>query len=295
MSVPICADVPLLREHVAAWRLGGERVALVPTMGALHDGHMKLVEMARRGADRVVVSVFVNPKQFGPSEDYGAYPRDLERDCRTIEAAGGDLVYAPSAAVMYPRGFATTVSVEGPASVGLEDKFRPSHFAGVTTVVAKLLMQAQPDVALFGRKDYQQLKVIERMVADLDLPIEIVPVYIVRDRDGLALSSRNAYLDSGERARAPALYEALKASARAIEQGAPVAASVAAARRAMDAAGFAIDYVEARRADDLLPLKDRDGAAGRLLAAARLGRTRLIDNVGIVERDASPRGEKAQG
>ena len=289
----VCTEVRTLRAQVAAWRIAGHRVALVPTMGALHAGHLALVAAARTIADRVVVTIFVNPTQFAPSEDFAAYPRNLEVDRAQVAAAGANLVYAPELPAMYPAGFATAVNVEGPAKAGLEDRFRPTHFAGVATIVVKLLMQAQPDVALFGEKDFQQLKVIEKLVADLDIPVDIRGVPIVREADGLALSSRNVYLDGEARRTAPVLHEVLAACAAAIERGAPVAAQLADALDRIMQAGFVIDYVEARRADTLAPLTA--GTAGRLLAAARLGRTRLIDNVGIDSRRALPPDGNATG
>jgi pantoate--beta-alanine ligase len=269
-----------LRKIIAAWRAKGERIALVPTMGALHAGHMALVSEAKRQADRVVVSVFVNPTQFAPTEDFSAYPRTLEADRRRVDEAGGDLVYAPDGAAMYPAGFATTVSLEGPAAADLEDRFRPTHFAGVATVVTKLLIQALPDIALFGEKDFQQLCVIKRFARDLDLPVEILGVPIVRDADGLALSSRNVYLSPGERATAPALHAALRRAAATIRQGGAIEPALDAARADVTHAGFVIDYIEARHSESLAPLAS-GSTAGRILAAARLGRTRLIDNVGI--------------
>ena len=289
----VCIEAKILRAHVAAWRAAGQRIALVPTMGALHAGHMALVAAARNVADRVVVTIFVNPTQFAPNEDFEAYPRDLEADRARIDAAGADLVYAPELPTMYPAGFATSVSVEGPATAGLEDRFRPSHFTGVATIVVKLLMQAQPDIALFGEKDFQQLKLIERMVADLDIPITIRGVPVVRETDGLALSSRNAYLDPLERQRAPVLHNALALCAEAIGQGADIEASLAEARRRIGQAGFIIDYVEARTAEALAPLTEV--RPGRILAAARLGRTRLIDNVEIDLRRPLPKSLNTTG
>ncbi|MDR3461679.1 MAG: pantoate--beta-alanine ligase [Beijerinckiaceae bacterium] len=269
-----------LRTTIAAWRAKGERIALVPTMGALHAGHMALVSEARRHADRVVATIFVNPTQFAPTEDFSAYPRTLEDDRRRVDEAGGDLVYAPEASAIYPDGFATSVNVAGPALADLEDRFRPTHFAGVATIVAKLLIQALPDVALFGDKDFQQLCVIKRLARDLDLPVEIRGVPIVRDADGLALSSRNVYLSPSERAVAPALHAALRDAASAIRRGGAPGPSLDAARAAVTGAGFVIDYIEARDSESLAPLAD-GATAGRILAAARLGRTRLIDNVAI--------------
>ncbi len=281
MTASRAADPAGLRARVATWRARGLRVALVPTMGALHAGHARLIEVAGNVADRVIVSVFINPTQFAAGEDFSAYPRDLEADCARATAAGADLVYAPSAAAMYPAGFATTISLEGPALAGLEDRSRPTHFAGVATVVVKLLLQAAADVALFGEKDFQQLRVVERIALDLDVPTRILGVPTVRDEHGLALSSRNIYLNVDERSRAPALHAALEAAVAAIERGEPVADGVRGARRAILAAGFAVDYVEGRRADTLAPFASDGEGAGRLLAAARLGSTRLLDNVGF--------------
>lgn len=288
MTIAVRSERVALREHVAAWKAEGKSVALVPTMGALHAGHMSLVARAKAVADRVVVTIFVNPTQFAPNEDFATYPRDLAADGVMVEAAGADLVYAPELTAMYPPGFATTVTVAGPGTVGLEDRFRPTHFAGVATVVAKLLIQAQPSVALFGEKDFQQLRVIERLSADLDLPVRILGVPVARDVDGLALSSRNVHLDADERRRAPALYRALARCVDAVRGGAPIESSLGEARESIADAGFMIDYVEARRADTLAPLEPGDREPGRILAAARLGRTRLIDNVGFSIRPALP-------
>ena len=279
-------DLASLRAQVARWRLKGERVALVPTMGALHDGHMELVREGLRRADHVVLTIFINPTQFAPSEDFSTYPRSLEADCARFDALGGDLVYAPNVEQIYPTGFATEVRVAGPATAGLEDRFRPTHFSGVATVVAKLLIQAQPDVALFGEKDYQQLCVITRMARDLDLPVEIVGVPTVRDRDGLALSSRNLYLSADERATAPLLQATLQACAAAIGRAEPLSRSLARAEERLRQAGFDVDYIEARECETLQPLNE-GVRVGRLLAAARLGRTRLLDNVAVREEGAS--------
>lgn len=278
-----CNRVEDLRRQVAGWHAAGDKVALVPTMGALHAGHLALVDAARSAAERVVVTIFVNPKQFAPGEDFAAYPRDLETDRATVEAAGADLVYAPALPTMYPDGFATTVNMRGPAVVGLEDRFRPSHFDGVATIVAKLLVQAQTDVAFFGEKDFQQLRVIERLVADLDIPMAIRSIPTVREPDGLAMSSRNAYLTADERARAPVLNQALMQCASTIGEGGSIEGALDSARRQIEKAGFVVDYVEAREADTLAPLMTSD-SPGRVLAAARLGRTRLIDNVSIPHR-----------
>lgn len=255
-------------------------MALVPTMGALHRGHAALIEAARASTDRVIVSIFVNPTQFAPGEDFEAYPRTLDADREVARGAGADLIYAPTRSVMYPGAYATEISVGGPATAGLEDRFRPTHFAGVAAVVAKLLNQASPDLAVFGEKDFQQLRVIQQVTRDLDIPVRIEGVSTVREVDGLALSSRNIYLDRTERARAPILHAALVTCAQAIRRGAPVPTSCEAARATLTNAGFVVDYLEARRSDTLAVAEFlSDG--GRLLSAARLGRTRLIDNVPI--------------
>lgn len=275
-------DIERLRLRVAAWRAEGERIALVPTMGALHDGHMALVNAARRRADRVVASIFVNPTQFGPNEDFDRYPRQEAADAALLEAHGCDLLWAPSVAAMYPEGFATSISVQG-VSEGLCGAARPGHFDGVATVVAKLFGQVRPDVALFGEKDYQQLAVIRRMTRDLDIPVDVVGVPTVREADGLARSSRNVYLSATERSAASVLPRALDAAAAAILGGTPVADALAEARAALTAAGFSpVDYVALVDAHSLRPL-DEAGGAMRLLAAARLGKTRLIDNIAVGE------------
>jgi pantoate--beta-alanine ligase len=268
-----------LRARVGGWRAAGERVALVPTMGALHEGHLSLVRLARSHARRVVASLFVNPSQFGAGEDLAAYPRDEARDFALLADAGCDLVYAPAEAEIYPPGFSTTVTVAG-VSAPLEGAIRPHHFAGVATVVAKLLIRCAPDVAVFGEKDYQQLQVIRRMARDLDLPVEIIGAPIVRDADGLALSSRNAYLTAEERAVAPALSRALAHAADSLAKGAAVAAVEAVAVATIETAGFdAVDYFEVRAPDDLRRVGPGPvGAPARILVAARLGKTRLIDN-----------------
>lgn len=267
-----------LREAVAAFRAAGERVALVPTMGALHAGHMALVEAARRQADRVVVSIFVNPKQFGPNEDFDRYPRREATDSAMLKQGGVDLLWLPPVEAMYPQGFATNISVSGVSEL-LDGAARPGHFDGVATVVAKLFNQVRPDVALFGEKDFQQLAVVRRMAQDLDLGVEVIGVVTQRDDDGLALSSRNAYLMPEDRAKAIALPRALGAAARTIEEGGDAAAALAQARDTMTAAGFEVDYVDLVDADTLgAPERDRPG---RLLAAARIGTTRLIDNIPV--------------
>ncbi|MDQ0346217.1 pantoate--beta-alanine ligase [Ancylobacter vacuolatus] len=272
--------VAALREQVRQWRADGERIALVPTMGALHAGHVALMDAAREKADRVIVSIFVNPTQFAPTEDLSRYPRTLEADLDKAEGAGVALAFVPDVAQMYPEGFCTTISLSGPA-LGLETDFRPTHFAGVATVVAKLLIQALPDIALFGEKDYQQLQVISRLAHDLDLPVEVVGVPTVREADGVALSSRNVYLSAEERAAAPALYVALTAAARRITFEATTADAVEEAHAAIIAAGFELDYLEARHAATLAPIASTMEGPVRLLVAARIGSTRLIDNVAV--------------
>ncbi len=277
----IAHDATSLRARLAEWRRAGETIGLVPTMGALHAGHMSLVGEAKKHARKIVMSIFVNPTQFAPSEDFSAYPRTLDADVEKFAAAGGDLVFAPVQAQIYPPGFATTFSMRGPAAAGLEDRFRPTHFAGVATIVAKLFNLCRPDAAIFGEKDYQQLKVVERMACDLDFETAIVGVPTMREQDGLALSSRNVYLSAKERAAAPALYTALRQCAIEIDKGFAIEMALETAWKTVDAAGFAIDYIEARHAETLEPLASREAGPVRLLAAATLGKTRLIDNVGI--------------
>lgn len=270
-----------LRQAIANLRARGRTVALVPTMGALHEGHFSLVRRASSRANSVIVSIFVNPTQFAPHEDLTTYPRTFAADVAALAERGVALVWAPSVRTMYPDGFATRVVPEGPAKVGLEDASRPHFFAGVATVVAKLLIQCEPDIALFGDKDYQQLKVVTQLARDLALKTRIVGVPIVRERDGLALSSRNRYLDAAERQKAPALYRALKDAAAAIAAGAAIAKAVEQGRNTLTQAGLQVDYFEARNADTLEPLKGSVGEPIRLLAAARLGTTRLIDNIAV--------------
>ena len=278
-TLPIVRSVAGLRAHIAGW--SDARVALVPTMGALHAGHLALVDAARAaGATRVVASIFVNPRQFGPAEDLDRYPRTEAADAAALTAGGCDLLFAPDVATMYPAGFATTIMVAGLGDV-LDGAARPGHFDGVAIVVTKLLTAVGPHLAVFGEKDWQQLAIIRRLAADLDLPVEIVGAPIVRDPDGLALSSRNIYLTADERVRALALPRSLGAARAAIRGGAPVEGALAATRAALVAAGFdEPDYIALVGADDLAPLTALDRPA-RLLAAARIGKTRLIDNLAV--------------
>jgi len=281
LSLPTVRTVRDLRAAVGAWHAAGERVALVPTMGALHRGHLALVERGRALCPRVVASLFVNPTQFGPNEDFVRYPRDEVRDAALLAGAGCDLLYAPDVAEMYPERFATTVDA-GPIAERQCGPFRPGHFAGVATVVTKLLLQSAADVALFGEKDFQQLQVIRRVARDLDIPAVIEGVPTVRESDGLALSSRNVYLTPEQRAVAPALYRTLTEMARRIEGGSEVAAVAADGLATLSGAGFtAIDYLDVADAETLAPLARLD-RPGRILGAVWLGKTRLIDNITVV-------------
>jgi pantoate--beta-alanine ligase len=276
----VISTLPALRRAIADFR-ARHTVALVPTMGALHAGHFSLVRLAQRRADRVIVSIFVNPAQFAPNEDLRTYPRTFAADRTALAKIKADLIWSPSVETMYPSGFATRIVPEGPASVGLEDAFRPHFFTGVATVVAKLLIQCEPDIAVFGEKDYQQLKVVTQLARDLGLKTRIVGGPVVREPDGLALSSRNRNLSSAERAAAPALYRALKECAAKIAAGGPTAAVLDAGRAAIARASFALDYLEARHAETLAPLTAAKGEPIRLLVAARIGKTRLIDNLAV--------------
>jgi pantoate--beta-alanine ligase len=277
----IARNLGSLRTAIAAFRKKRERVALVPTMGALHRGHLALVKEARRRADRVVVSIFVNPTQFAPTEDFGSYPRTFETDIAALSEAAVELVWAPTADVMYPEGFSTRIEPAGAAKAGLEDKFRPHFFGGVATVVAKLFTQATPDVAIFGQKDYQQLRVVTQMAKDLDLPVKVVGIPTVRERDGLALSSRNAYLSDAERAVAPTLARVLNACAGRINRREPIEMVLEEGIAELRHAGFAVDYLEARHALTLAPMASLKDGPIRLLVAAKLGKTRLIDNLAV--------------
>jgi pantoate--beta-alanine ligase len=279
--VQIIRDLADLRVGLGDHRAAGKRIALVPTMGALHAGHMALVEDARRRADIIVASIFVNPKQFGPNEDLGRYPRRERTDAQMLENCGCNILWAPDVATMYPDGFATNVTVSGVSEV-LDGEVRPGHFDGVATVVLKLFNQVAPDIVLFGEKDWQQLAVVRRMATDMDLSLEIVGVPIVRDDHGLALSSRNAYLSEAELVAARALPRALGEARAAILRGDPLEGAIAAACARLGEAGFGkIDYVSLRDAATLAPIDRLGEAPARLLAAAHLGAARLIDNLDV--------------
>ncbi len=269
-----------LRANTASWHSEGLTVGMIPTMGALHDGHLALVEEARRRVDRVVATIFVNPTQFGPKEDFTAYPRTEASDVAKLATLGVEAVFAPNATEMYPPGHATTISLAGPA-LGLETDYRPHFFAGVATVVAKLLLGGFPDIAMFGEKDYQQLLVVRQMVKDLRLPTEIVALPTVREPDGLALSSRNAYLSPDERRTAPKLASVLNETAAAIRAGGDHAHHLRHGFNALESAGFRPDYLELRNAETLASPAESSGEPLRLLVAAWLGKTRLIDNIAV--------------
>ena len=280
-KIAVIRELPPLRAQTAAWRVAGDTVALVPTMGALHEGHLALVRLARQRCSRVVVSIFVNPTQFAPHEDFERYPRDEAADLAKLAGVGCDLVWAPDRSVMYPEGFSTRIVPAG-AAAGLESDTRPHFFGGVATVCCKLFGQVAPDVAVFGEKDYQQLCVIRQMVRDLDLPLEIVGVATVRAADGLALSSRNAYLTPEQRRIAPTLHVVISQVAAAVRDGRDAGQAAAAGRAEITKAGFEpVDYVEVRGAETLTPAAQGTRRPLRVLAAAWLGKTRLIDNVGV--------------
>lgn len=280
-KIPVARSAADLRETVAAWRKEGLSVALVPTMGALHEGHLSLVELARTKADRVVVSIFVNPTQFAPNEDFSAYPRTEAADAAKLEGQA-DLIFAPDAADMYPDGFSTTISLTG-VTEPLEGTFRPTHFAGVATVVAKLILRAMPDIAIFGEKDWQQLMVIRRMVADLNIPVEILGGPIMREADGLAMSSRNVYLSPEERKAAGQLNVILRETAANVAKGKPISEALSEGSKRILALGFdKLDYLEIRDAASLAAFPDdRPSGPARILVAAKIGRTRLIDNMPV--------------
>ncbi len=279
-SLPVVRHVPALRAVVAAWRNAGLRVGLVPTMGALHEGHLSLVRTAKEQCDRVVASLFVNPRQFAPHEDFERYPRDEAGDSAMLAGAGCDLLYAPDRAAMYPEGFATNVIVTD-VSTPLEGEFRPHFFGGVATVVTKLLLQGLPDAAFFGEKDYQQLQVVKRVTRDLDIPVAIEGCATVREHDGLAMSSRNAYLSADERRVAARLNHIMHDAIKAAHNGEAISAVESEASRHIVAAGFTgVDYIAIRDAETLAPITDLSRPA-RILAAAWLGKTRLIDNMAV--------------
>jgi pantoate--beta-alanine ligase len=270
-----------LQNMLHEWQVTRQTVALVPTMGAIHAGHLQLVAEAKKNASKIVVSIFVNPAQFGPNEDFANYPRTLERDIQLLAQAGVDLVWSPSVIEMYPEGFATSIHVAG-LREALCGAFRPGHFDGVATVVAKLFMQIRPDIALFGEKDYQQLMLIKRLVKDLNMNIEVLGVPTLRERDGLALSSRNQYLDADERKIAPKLYAILQQTSNHIRSGADVKDMLGLAEKEIIAAGFTkIDYIELREEESLMPVVNFSEETARLLSAVWLGKTRLIDNVRV--------------
>ena len=277
----IARTIPALHRALDRLRARKATIALVPTMGALHDGHVSLVRLARRRASRVAVSIFVNPTQFAPTEDFGSYPRTWKSDVAKLAAEGVELIWNPDVKTMYPHGFATRVVPEGPAIAGLEDRFRPPFFGGVATVVGKLFTQVRPDFAMFGEKDFQQLRVVARMAADLDLGVKVMGSRTVRERDGLAMSSRNVYLSPEERAKAPVLYRAMKQSALKVRAGDELEAAMAAGAEMITAAGFALDYFELRHAETLAKVTSPKDGPMRILVAAKIGNTRLIDNIAV--------------
>jgi pantoate--beta-alanine ligase len=277
-SIATVRTVKDLKAEVAKWREADETVALVPTMGALHAGHLSLIGIAKNHATRIVASIFVNPAQFGPKEDFKRYPRDEAGDLAKLAQAGVDLVYIPHTAEMYPRGFATKVTLPS-LTEDLCGAARPNHFEGVATVVTKLLLQCAPDVAVFGEKDYQQLLVIKQLVHDLNIPVQIVPGPIVREEDGLALSSRNGYLSAAERKTAPILHQVLSEAAAALANGEGCDAATSAGRFKLEGKGFRVDYVAVRDPETLAPLFGPIKGPARVMGAAYLGTTRLIDNV----------------
>ena len=280
-SPMIVRSVPALRRALESLRAKKATTALVPTMGALHDGHVSLVRLAKRRAAKVIVSIFVNPTQFAPSEDFGSYPRTWKSDVGKLAAEDVDLIWNPDVKTMYPDGFATRILTEGPATAALEDRFRPHFFGGVTTVVGKLFTQVRPDFAIFGEKDFQQLRVVTRMAGDLDLGVKVIGSKTVRERDGLAMSSRNVYLSPEERQTAPTLYRAMKESAKRLRAGDDLRAAMEGGAELISNAGFILDYFEARHAETLAPIASVKDGPVRILVAAKLGKTRLIDNVGV--------------
>ncbi|MDU6748459.1 MAG: pantoate--beta-alanine ligase, partial [Bradyrhizobium sp.] len=274
----VARSLSALRRELDSLRARKATVALVPTMGALHDGHISLVRQAKRRADKVVVSIFVNPTQFAPTEDFGSYPRTWKEDVAKLAAERVDLIWHPDAKAMYPDGFTTRIVPEGPALAGLEDRFRPHFFGGVATVVAKLFAQCRPDVAIFGEKDYQQLRVVTQMARDLDLGVRVVGSRTVRERDGLVMSSRNVYLSADERRVAPTLHRALKELASRLRAGGDMQDALRDGAATITQAGFDLDYLEVRHAETLAPVTQDESGPKRILVAARIGTTRLIDN-----------------
>jgi pantoate--beta-alanine ligase len=277
----IVRTLPALRRALDSLRAKKATTALVPTMGALHDGHVSLVRLAKCRAKRVIVSIFVNPTQFAPSEDFSSYPRTWKADVERLAAEDVDLIWNPDVKTMYPDGFATKILTEGPATAGLEDRFRPHFFSGVTTVVGKLFTQCRPDFAIFGEKDFQQLRVVTRMARDLDLGLKVIGSKTVRERDGLAMSSRNVYLSPEERRQAPELYRAMKESARRLRTDDDIAAALAGGAELVTKAGFGLDYFEVRHAETLAPVASVKDGPMRILVAAKIGKTRLIDNIAV--------------
>jgi pantoate--beta-alanine ligase len=280
-SPMIVRTVPALRRALDSLRTRKATIALVPTMGALHDGHVSLVRLAKRRAEKVIVSIFVNPAQFAPTEDFNSYPRTWKADVAKLSAERVDLIWNPDVKTMYPDGFATRILTEGPATAGLEDRFRPHFFGGVTTVVGKLFTQCRPDLAMFGEKDFQQLRVVTRMARDLDLGVKVIGSRTVREVDGLAMSSRNVYLSPEERRVAPTLYKAMKENAGRLRAGDDFHAVMAGGGEMIVGAGFALDYFELRHAETLAPIASVKDGPMRILVAAKIGKTRLIDNIGV--------------
>ena len=277
----VARTIPALHRALDRLRLRKATLALVPTMGALHDGHVSLVRLAKRRAAKVVVSIFVNPTQFAPTEDFGSYPRTWKSDVARLLAEEVDLIWNPDVETMYPDSFSTKILTEGPATAGLEDRFRPHFFGGVTTVVGKLFTQVRPDFAIFGEKDFQQLRVVTRMARDLDLGVKVMGSRTVREPDGLAMSSRNVYLSPDQRQAAPVLYRAMKESVRRLRAGDAVSAAMAVGADTIVAAGFTLDYFELRHAETLAPVVSMKDGPLRILVAAKIGKTRLIDNVAV--------------
>jgi pantoate--beta-alanine ligase len=280
-SPTIVRTVPALRRAVDSLRVRKATIALVPTMGALHDGHVSLIRLAKRRANKVIVSIFVNPTQFAPSEDFSSYPRTWKADVAKLAAENVDLIWNPDVKTMYPDGFATRIAPEGPATVGLEDRFRPHFFGGVATVVGKLFMQVRPDIAIFGEKDFQQLRVVTRMAGDLDLAVKVIGSKTIRERDGLAMSSRNVYLTPEQRGAATTLYRVMKHGAARLRAGDGTDAVMAGGAEMITAAGFVLDYFEVRHAGTLAPMTAAKDGPVRILVAAKLGATRLIDNIAV--------------